>query len=1410
MAINANTTYIASYHAPNGHYSSISGYFALVGFDSPPLHALADGVDGPNGVYKYGAAGSLFSGTGPETFNSEGYLVDVVFNTGGTDTTPPTILSRTPASGATGVPTTSDVTATFNEAMDPSTISGSTVSLSGPGGVPVAATVTYSSAQQAVILHPTASLQASTIYNATIKGGPGGVADQAHNSLAADSTWSFTTAAPPPPPPDEGPGGPILVISNAANPFSRYYAEILRAEGLNEFTVTDLSKVNSTMLAGYDVAILGETGLSAAQVTTLSDWVQQGGNLIAMRPDPQLAGLLGLTGTSTSLANSYLKVDTSTAPGAGIVGQTIQFHGTADRYTTNGAQVLATLYANAGTSTANPAVTVRSVGSNGGQAAAFTYDLAKSVVYTRQGNPAWAGEDRDGISPIRSDDLFFGAKQGDVQPDWVDLSKVAIPQADEQQHLLKNLIEDVNQDRKPLPSFWFLPRDEKAAVVMTGDDHGNGGTAGRFDQFIADSPSGCVVADWECVRGTSYIYPSTPISNSAATAYQSAGFEIALHLFTNCSDWADREELESFYTTQLAELAANHPGLNPPVTNRTHCITWSDWATQPKVELQNGIRFDTNYYYWPPEWIQDRPGMFTGSGMPMRFADLNGSMIDVYQAATQMTDESGQSYPFTIDTLLDRALGPEGYYGVFTANMHTDDPSSSGADAIVASAQARGVPVVSSRQMLTWLDGRNNSSFGSITWNSNKLDFTINHATGANGLRAMVPTSSAVGLLTGVKLNGTGIATTTRTIKGHEYAFFDAAPGSLRGVVRDRRNRSCDLQRRECGLGRRHGENQLDHQRGLRLAGRFRHRPRRSDRKPEHVHARHLAQPSALGPQPEHDLLLPRHLGGRCGQLQQRLRRRRLRRANSRPRRRPSPTPPSPTSRAGSADANTLVSQTGDGELILKPTEGDEFSGGPGLPAAWASCPWTAPETCAPGLGATVSGGSLLVDGSYARTVATYGSGRTLEFVASFGNQSFEHAGFGVDLNNSANWAIFSVNASGAFTARTNANGSSTETQLSSALLGSPHRYRIDWGAADVRYYVDGALVATHPTLFGVTQMRPIASDLTVGGPALSIDWVHMSPYSGPGTFESRVFDAGAGNSADWGALSWNASMPEGTGVALSARTGNTATPDATWSAFSPIASSGGDIPGSSRYLQYRVQLTTSEPAVTPTLSDVSIAYSTGSAGIPPQTTIDSGPSGPTNDSTPTFTFHSSAAGSTFACSIDTGTPNFGPCSGPGAAHTPASPLADGSYTFRVQATDEVGSIDPTPATRSFTVDTQAPTAPNLSGTAPASPSNANSPRVLGSAEAGSQVSIYSTSDCSGAPLATGTAAELASPGIAVSVPENSTTTLRAIAADGAGNKSPCSTPLTYIEDSTPPETQIDAGPSAHDHHRHGELQLLL
>ncbi|HET8773164.1 MAG TPA: hypothetical protein VFP80_05215, partial [Thermoanaerobaculia bacterium] len=184
-----------------------------------------------------------------------------------------------------------------------------------------------------------------------------------------------------------------------------------------------------------------------------------------------------------------------------------------------------------------------------------------------------------------------------------------------------------------------------------------------------------------------------------------------------------------------------------------------------------------NYYYWPGTWVLDRPGLFTGSGLPMRFADVDGSRIDVYQAATQMTDESDQTYSTHIDTLLDNAIGSKGYYAVVTANMHTDSGTSSGSDAIVTSAQTRGVAVVSAKQMLTWLDGRNSSSFRSLSWSGSTLTFTVVAGSGSRGLRALLPLTSRGGTLTGLTRDGNAVSWSSETIKGIAYATFPAAAG---------------------------------------------------------------------------------------------------------------------------------------------------------------------------------------------------------------------------------------------------------------------------------------------------------------------------------------------------------------------------------------------------------------------------------------------------------------------------------------------------------------------------------------------------------------------------------------------------------------------------------------------------------
>ena len=148
---------------------------------------------------------------------------------------------------------------------------------------------------------------------------------------------------------------------------------------------------------------------------------------------------------------------------------------------------------------------------------------------------------------------------------------MAIPQADEQQRLLYNVLLKTNRSKKPLPRFWYFPRMLPAVVIMTGDDHANGGTAGRFNDYINASTLGCSVNDWQCIRGTSYIYPGTPITDAEVASYVAQGFEIALHVTTGCTDWTSAS-LTSVYTTQMTQFATQYPHAGAPKTNRTHCV----------------------------------------------------------------------------------------------------------------------------------------------------------------------------------------------------------------------------------------------------------------------------------------------------------------------------------------------------------------------------------------------------------------------------------------------------------------------------------------------------------------------------------------------------------------------------------------------------------------------------------------------------------------------------------------------------------------------------------------------------------------------------------------------------------------------------------------------------------------------
>jgi hypothetical protein len=78
IQVTANTTYIASYFAPNGGYSVNSGGLTN-SVDNSPLHALQSAAAGGNGLYLYSNGPALPT----NSFNASNYWVDVVFSTTG-------------------------------------------------------------------------------------------------------------------------------------------------------------------------------------------------------------------------------------------------------------------------------------------------------------------------------------------------------------------------------------------------------------------------------------------------------------------------------------------------------------------------------------------------------------------------------------------------------------------------------------------------------------------------------------------------------------------------------------------------------------------------------------------------------------------------------------------------------------------------------------------------------------------------------------------------------------------------------------------------------------------------------------------------------------------------------------------------------------------------------------------------------------------------------------------------------------------------------------------------------------------------------------------------------------------------------------------------------------------------------
>ena len=352
-----------------------------------------------------------------------------------------------------------------------------------------------------------------------------------------------------------------------------------------------------------------------------------------MRPDKQLAGLLGLTDAGTTLPTPTCRSTQRRrrAPASSTRRSSSTAPPTATRSAARRASRRSTPPRRP--PRPNPAVTLRSVGSQrrpGGRVHLRPRALGR---LHPPGQPGLGRQERDGTRRS-APTTCSSAPHRRPQPDWVDFEQGRDPAGRRAAAAARQPDRHDERRQKPLPRFWYFPRGVKAVVVMTGDDHAQR-RHGRPVRPVpapparraARSPTGSASAAPRTSTRTRRSptprrRPTTPTaSRSRCTS-------------TPAATTTRRPRSRRTSPTSSRDFADRYSRACP--RRRPTARTASPGATRrapPQVELAHGIRLDTNYYYWPPPWVHERarassPARACRCGSPTSTARL----IDVYQA----------------------------------------------------------------------------------------------------------------------------------------------------------------------------------------------------------------------------------------------------------------------------------------------------------------------------------------------------------------------------------------------------------------------------------------------------------------------------------------------------------------------------------------------------------------------------------------------------------------------------------------------------------------------------------------------------------------------------------------------------------------------------------------------------------
>jgi hypothetical protein len=297
------------------------------------------------------------------------------------------------------------------------------------------------------------------------------------------------------------------------------------------------------------------------------------------------------------------------------------------------------------------------------------------------------------------------------------------------------------------------------------------------EQFVAPTPS--TIANW-----------------------RARGHEFGLHPYVE-------EGLEVSWQRFWQEFTGRGYG---PVsqTVRTHRILWTGWVETARLQASYGIRMNMDYYHWGPLFQQTTGewafGYFTGSGLPMKFVDEQGRILNIYQQLTHLADDHMLNLHWggvaklppeeaveVSQKFMRRSV--DNAYGATVVHFHVDPYAVGGESAAKArqflqgtldAAVSYGLPIWSTEEWLRFTEVRHDANFTGLQWHpaGKRLSFQLESSGDEKTeLAIMLPLSQGESKLIEVEVDGKSLEFGERRVGGISYGAVAIPAGSHQFVA---------------------------------------------------------------------------------------------------------------------------------------------------------------------------------------------------------------------------------------------------------------------------------------------------------------------------------------------------------------------------------------------------------------------------------------------------------------------------------------------------------------------------------------------------------------------------------------------------------------------------------------------------